>query len=190
VVVDRSAQGVTPSWRADSLAVAYVGSGGRPIVYDLSHESHKAIRWAAARPTVHLAFAPGGTQLALSTENAALVVGEHHHHVLWRGQTRGVAWVGNQLVVSERIVGRTYTVGRVYSVQRATLALARTVRLPAPILATHGRTVAVVSHKTLLAGSLDSLRPVLQFRLKPCQPGPFAAYICEIPIGSGGVDLG
>ena len=40
-VIDRNAQGVTPSWRADSLAVAYVGSGGRPVVYDLGHVSHR-----------------------------------------------------------------------------------------------------------------------------------------------------
>ena len=57
-VVDRNAQGVTPSWRADSLAVAYVGSGGRPVVYDLGHESHRVIHWDPARQIEHLAFAP------------------------------------------------------------------------------------------------------------------------------------
>jgi len=189
-VIDRNAQGITPSWRADSLALAYVGSGGRPIVYDLGHESHRVIHWAAARQTVHLAFAPRGSRLALTTENAALLVSKDRHEVLWRGQTRGVAWLGNRLVVSERRVGRTYTVGRVYSVRSRTVKLSRTVRLPAPILAAHGQTLVVVSHQELLAGSLGSLRPVLQFRLEPCEGGPFAAYICEIPVGDRDVDLG
>ena len=40
-VVDRSVRDVRPAWRADSLAFAYVGGGGTPIVYDLAHQSHR-----------------------------------------------------------------------------------------------------------------------------------------------------
>ena len=187
-VVDRHAQGITPSWRADSLALAYVGSGGRPIVYDLGHESHRVIDWPQARRTMHLAFAPGGAQLALGTENAALLVGDDGHEVIWRGQTRGVAWLGSRLIVSARVA--PHVVGRVYTVRPRAVTLSRTVRLPAPILATHGQMLAVLSHEVLLAGSLSSLSPVLRYRLKSCQGGPFAAYICEIPISDRGVDLG
>lgn len=43
VVLDRSVRAVTPSWRADSLALAYVGAGGRPILYDLAHRTHKVM---------------------------------------------------------------------------------------------------------------------------------------------------
>ncbi len=187
-VLDRNAQGVTPSWRADSLALAYVGSGGRPIVYDLSHESHHVISWPQARRATHLAFAAGGTQLAIGTENAALLVGEHRHEVFWRGQTRGVAWLGTRLIVSARVA--PHIVGQVYTVRHRTVTLSTTVPLPAPILATHERMLALVSHEKLFVGSLGSLHPVLQFRLKPCRGGPFAAYICEVPIGNRDVDLG
>ncbi len=38
--IDRSVRAVRPSWRADSLAFAYVGGGGRAIVYDVGHEKH------------------------------------------------------------------------------------------------------------------------------------------------------
>ena len=186
-VVDRSAQGITPSWRADSLALAYVGSGGRPIVYDLGHESHRVIRWAAARPAVHLAYAPRGADLAVGTETAAMTIGRRDELVL-RGQIRGIDWLGGELAVSERAA--QHTLVRVYSMGGRSARLSQTVRLAAPILATHGRMVAVVSHETLLAGSLASLRPVLRFRLEPCRGGPFASWACETPIGSRDVDLG
>jgi hypothetical protein len=182
-VVDRNAQGVAPSWRADSLAVAYVGWGGRPVVYDLGHESHQVIRWAPARQIEHLAFAPRGTRLALGTETSALLVGRHHE-VLWRGPTQGVAWLGSQLVVSGRPNQPWGAPGRLYTVNPRGATLLQKIRLPGPILATHGRMLALVSHEKLLVGSLGSLHPVLQFRLKPCQGG------CEIPIGNRDVDLG
>ena len=40
-VIDRSVRAVRPAWRADSLAFAYVGAGGTPIIYDLAHETHR-----------------------------------------------------------------------------------------------------------------------------------------------------
>lgn len=43
VVLDRSVRAVAPSWRADSLALAYVGGGGRPILYDFAHRTHKVV---------------------------------------------------------------------------------------------------------------------------------------------------
>ena len=127
-VLDRNAQGVTPSWRADSLALAYVGSGGRPIIYDLGHDSHHVISWPQARRAAHLAFAAGGAQLAIGTESAALLVGEHSHEVLWRGQTRGVAWLGTRLIVSARVA--PHIVGRVYTVRDRTATLSRTCLFP------------------------------------------------------------
>jgi hypothetical protein len=189
-VVDRNAQGITPSWRADSLAVAYVGAGGRPIVYDLGRGSHRLIEWEEARPTVHVAFAPRGTDLALGTENSALLVREHHHEVLYRGPTQGVDWLESQLVVSGPDNQPWGAPGRLYRVTPSGTTLLRKVRLPGPVLATDGQMLAVVRHQQLLAGSLDSLHPVLRFRLKPCQGGPFAAYICQVPISSRDVDLG
>jgi hypothetical protein len=183
MVIDRNAQGVTPSWRADSLAVAYVGSGGKPIVYDLGHERHQVISWAAARDTVHLAFAPHGTDLALGTENSALLVQGRHHEILWRGQTRGIDWLGGRLIVSERVAPDIF--GRLYTVQSRGATPGQRVRLPSPIIATHGRMLALISHGNVVVGSLGSLHPVLHFRLKPCNP-----EACEIAIGDRDVDLG
>jgi hypothetical protein len=40
-VIDPSVRALKPMWHADSLAFAYVGAGGTPIVYDLAHETHR-----------------------------------------------------------------------------------------------------------------------------------------------------
>jgi hypothetical protein len=69
--IDRSVRPVRPSWRADSLAVAYVGEGGKAIAYDLAHERHRV---AASLPSVaHVAFAPSGKTLAVASLGAARV---------------------------------------------------------------------------------------------------------------------
>jgi hypothetical protein len=69
-VVDRSVRAITPTWRWDSLAFAYVARGDRVTVRDL--EFTRTIR--VRRPhclrklrTDQLAFAPHGTRLAVGT---------------------------------------------------------------------------------------------------------------------------
>jgi len=69
--IDRSVRAVTPSWRADSLAFAYVGRGGRAVVYDIGHERHRVAVTAA--PVTHVAFAPTGTKLAVATSSSVLL---------------------------------------------------------------------------------------------------------------------
>ena len=185
-VIDRSARGVTPSWRADSLAFAYVGGGGRPIVYDVAHQSRRVIRWPSVRQATHLAFAPSGGDLAIQTETAAMLVGRRHE-VLWRGQPRGLDWLGTRLVVAQRPNSLTdQSLARFYSVGRSGATLTRSEQLPGPLVATHGRTLAVVSHENVLAGRLGALRSVLEFRLKSCDPEGG----CEIPIASNAVQIG
>ena len=71
--IDRSVRAVRPSWRGDSLAFAYVGGGGKAIVYDLSHESRAVV--GTASPVTRLAFAPGGRTLAVATPDSVLVNG-------------------------------------------------------------------------------------------------------------------
>jgi hypothetical protein len=189
-VIDRNARPGQPAWRADSGALAYVGAGTRPVIYDVAHDSRRVIRWNIARsPSVHLAFAPRGDDLAIGTENAALLLGRHNE-IIWRGQIRGIGWLGSRLAVSARFgVRQGYYVTHLYTVRRSRATLSRSVRLPSPILATHGRTIALVEHDSLLAGSLGSLRTVLKFRLKPCF-GASGALVCEIPIGDQGVEIG
>lgn len=72
-LVDRAVRPVRPSWRADSLAVAYAGAGGRPVVYDLGHRSRTVVAAAAARDPTRLAFAPSGMTLAVGTSHSFVV---------------------------------------------------------------------------------------------------------------------
>jgi hypothetical protein len=68
---------VTPSWRADSLALAYVSAGGRVAVRDLASQSSTVIRPTRNCPLVHasqVAFAPRGTLLMASTGDGNMLV--------------------------------------------------------------------------------------------------------------------
>ncbi|HEU5216297.1 MAG TPA: hypothetical protein VFU30_12230 [Gaiellaceae bacterium] len=71
--LDRSVRAVQPSWRADSLAFAYVGAGGRAIVYDLGHRKRSVVGPTA--PITRLAFAPSSDVLAAATPDSVLVGG-------------------------------------------------------------------------------------------------------------------
>jgi hypothetical protein len=86
--VDRSVRPVRPSWRADSLALAYVGGGGRAIVYDLGHLSHNLVGTTA--PVTRLAFAPAGRTLVVATPNE-VVIGRK---TLATGQIEALGWFG------------------------------------------------------------------------------------------------
>jgi hypothetical protein len=84
--IDRSVRAVHPSWRADSLAVAYVGGGGKAIVYDLGHERHRV---AASLPSViQVAFAPSGRTLALASLGTARV----GHKTVATGDIEALGW--------------------------------------------------------------------------------------------------
>lgn len=72
--IDRSVRPVHPSWRADSLAVAYVGEGGKAIVYDIGHERHRVA--GSVSPVTHIAFARSGKTLAVATAGSAVVGGK------------------------------------------------------------------------------------------------------------------
>jgi hypothetical protein len=85
--VDRSVRPVRPSWRADSLAFAYVGAGGKAIVYDLSHEKHVVA--ASAKPVTRLAFGPAGTTLVVATPGSVLLGG----HKVATGEVEALGWL-------------------------------------------------------------------------------------------------
>ncbi len=78
-LVAGSVSAVTPSWRADSLALAYVSSGGRVLVHNFfSQKTHAVARrqgCPAGRAT-QVAFAPRGTLLAASIVDGNLLVGD------------------------------------------------------------------------------------------------------------------
>ena len=92
--IDRSVRALTPSWRADSLAVAYVGGGGRAVIYDLGHKKHRVIRSAA--PITHVAFAPKGTALALATPSSVRVGAKK----ATGGKIEDLGWLRGRLAVA------------------------------------------------------------------------------------------
>lgn len=74
-VIDRSVRAVLPSWRHDSLALAYLGAGGKIVVYDLAHRTHESVSgvvfcphpglyWSASEPSPQcFAHTPGLRQV-------------------------------------------------------------------------------------------------------------------------------
>jgi hypothetical protein len=102
--IDRSVRPVRPSWRADSLAFAYVGGGGRAVVYDLAHARHRLA--VAAAPVTHVSFAPTGAALAVATPSSVLLGKKK----LVSGGVQALGWLKGSLVVavsrlaSERIL--------------------------------------------------------------------------------------
>jgi hypothetical protein len=93
-VIDRSVRPVRPSWRADSLAFAYVGAGGRAIVYDLGHTRRTLVGPKA--PVTHVAFAPTGDELAVATPDSVLLEGKR----IATGQIEALGWLGGRLAVA------------------------------------------------------------------------------------------
>jgi hypothetical protein len=84
--IDRSVRSVTPSWRADSLALAYVGGGGKAVVYDLGHRRHTVL--GSGGPVTSVAFAPTGSTLALGTLGSAIV----HGKTVATGDIEALGW--------------------------------------------------------------------------------------------------
>ncbi len=198
-LIARNARSGQLSWRADSRAFAYLGAGTRlgadtsPIIYDLARKSRHVIRWPLARsPVTHFAFAPHGNELAIGAyETGALLVGGRDR-VVWRGQTHEVGWLGGRLAVTARVgiaAYHSHDVTKLYSVTHSGATLRRTTRLPAPILAFHGGTVALWAGNSVLAGPIGSLHRVLRFTLKPCDNSGFTSS-CQLPMGEQDISIG
>jgi hypothetical protein len=92
--IDRSVRAVRPSWRADSLAFAYVGGGGKAIVYDLGHRRHSIV--GSAAPITRLAFAPVGKTLLAATPSTVVLGGK----VAATGRVEALGWIGGRPAVA------------------------------------------------------------------------------------------
>jgi hypothetical protein len=96
--VDRSVQAVRPSWRADSLAFAYVGGGGRAVVYDVGHESRQVE--LVSPPVTSVAFAPSEDALALAGTNGVSVVEHSGHRHISAANVEAFGWLNGRLAVA------------------------------------------------------------------------------------------
>jgi hypothetical protein len=143
--IDRSVRDVTPSWRADSIVFAYVGAGGKAIVYDLSHRSRK-VDTASPSDVTQVAYAPTGAKLAL--------LGGYHVVVARRQLSptfpvAGIGWLGTRFA----LVGKNGQFGPIH-------VFARIVSFDStgePFAA-----VAVAGNKTqVLAGTVRHIATVL-----------------------------
>jgi len=102
-LIDRAVRPVQPSWRADSLAVAYVAAGGRPVVYDLGHRSRQVISSPSARDATRLAFAPSGRALAVATQHGFLVTGagaRANGGTFGPSLVAGLGWLDGQIALA------------------------------------------------------------------------------------------
>jgi hypothetical protein len=92
-LIDPSVRAVRPSWRADGLALAYVGAGGHAVVYDLAHRSRSVTAVADGADAV--AYAPGGKALAIGSRHRVWVaVGPQGPLLVANegGLVTGIAW--------------------------------------------------------------------------------------------------
>ena len=96
--IDRSVRAVKPSWRADSLAFAYVGGGGRAVLYDVGHESRQVV--AIHAPVTTVAFAPSGDALALEGPKGVSLVNRSAHRHITGANVEAFGWLNGRLAVA------------------------------------------------------------------------------------------
>lgn len=96
--IDRSVRPIRPSWRADSLALAYVGAGGKAIVYDLGHTSRRVASVPA--PVTGVAFAPTGDALAVAGDDGVWLLDRGRTTRVTRGSVEAFGWLRGRLAVA------------------------------------------------------------------------------------------
>jgi hypothetical protein len=92
-LIDPSVRSVRPSWRADGLALAYVGAGGHAVVYDLAHRSRSVASTADGATAV--AYAPDGASLAIMSSHRLWVAARAQRPLLVateKGTLSNIAW--------------------------------------------------------------------------------------------------
>ena len=148
-VLDREVRAVTPSWRADSAALAYVGAGGHAIVYDLGNRSRQVVGGTPADIS-QVAFAPTGSQLAVLAGNRVF---KGRAQLSARFPLAGMGWLGSAfaLIGKDGRLGPIHVFGRIDSFESSGRQL--------------GVVVAAGGEKSVLAGTLPHLTTVL--RLPP-----------------------
>jgi hypothetical protein len=174
-LIDTAVRPVTPSWRADSLALAYVGAGGEPVVYDLGHDSRTVVSAAQAQGATRLAFAPTGRTLAIGTGHGFTVAGggaAANGFDFSPARAGGIGWLDGKLAVAvdPAYPGREDTVVRLFAVAHGLAEPLGSLVAPAPIAAldAHGGrlTVAVAAQAGVRVLSASPGLPTGKARLR------------------------
>lgn len=185
-MIDRLVAPTMPSWRADSLAVAYDarnpapssvkgGARGPLFIRDLAHPTEPITRLRPRQGEVaQLAFAPRGAKLAVAEVHRTLLLG-NRPRVVWRGTSQGIGWLDGRLAIAATIPGLPHSGVEAFTTHDHLLAAA----VPGP-----GGTVRI------LAGRVGHLRTVLQVVGKPRCHGLGFAHRCSPTIEENGVQLG
>jgi hypothetical protein len=152
-LIDPSVRPVRPSWRADGLALAYVGAGGRAVVYDLAHRSRTVA--AVAEGSTAVAYAPDGKSLAIMSRHRLWVAARTQGPLLVateRGAFSSIAWTRWSLAAA---VNRAGGRGFVRLIPRRGALVMQGLGVGSPILALAGSrdTVAIA-----VGGRLPRLR--------------------------------
>ena len=163
--IDRSVRAVRPSWRADSLAFAYVGGGGRAIVYDLGHRSRRV--FGSAAPVTRLAFAPAGRELAVATPGSAILGGR----TVAGGDIEALGWLRSRLVVASEM-GVTPPLVRIFATDGSQVG---SFRVPGRAVAVTGGYVVARDGRTLSVRSTGHPTRVLTV--------PPAATLADVALG-------
>jgi hypothetical protein len=154
--IDRSVRAVRPSWRADSLAFAYVGGGGRAVVYDVGHESRRVV--AIHPPVTAVAFAPSGDALALEGPKGVSLVNSSAHRHINSASVEAFGWLNGRLAVA--VPGLNSDLIRVFAPDGASRGSSRAHGIvkaitPKLVVVQRGRTL-VAGHTTLLTVSRNA----------------------------------
>lgn len=161
--VDSSVRAVRPSWRADSLAVAYVGAGGKAVIYDLGHESRELIPVRA--PVTGLAFAPSGDSIAVAQPTGVWVLHQSAAEKI-QGAVESFGWLGGRLAVAGP--ARDSAVVRLV---RADGASAGSYRVHGAVVAVTPKLVVVRSSRKLVGGNTTLLTIARDARVRDLQIG-------------------
>ena len=149
-LIDRSVRAVRPSWRADNLAFAYVGGGGRAVVYDVGHESREVV--PVSPPVTGLAFAPAGDALALQGPKGVSLVAQSAYRHITAETVEAFGWLHGRLAVAtpglHSAVLRLYAPGGASRGSSQVHGIVRAVT-PKVVVVQEGRNL-VAGHTTLL----------------------------------------
>jgi hypothetical protein len=147
--IDRRVRAVRPSWRADSLAFAYVGAGGKAIVYDVGHRSRSIL--AVRAPVTGVAFAPAGDSVAVEQDDGVWVLHQSSAEKIV-GHVDAFGWLGGRL--ADVVPGQGFVLVRLFGATGGSRgsfrALGNAVTVtPRVVVVRKGRNL-VAGHTTLL----------------------------------------